>query len=498
MGYFKEVTPEAVGIESRGILDFIHDVKKMGIEQHSLMVIRHGKCCAKGWWKPYGPQYLHPVYSFSKSLTATAIGFAEQEGLLSMDEKLVDIFSDQLPDQVSDNLKEVTLEHLLTMSCGHETEIENKETKGWVRMFLANPFLHKPGTFYKYNTAGTNMLSAALKKKTGKDLIEFLRPRLLDPLGISEIYCARTPGEDSVEHGGGGMKLRTEDMAKFTYFLLHRGEWEGKQLLRTSWFDRACVKQIETLHDSENHTGNWGLGYGYQCWMEPIPGSFRADGAYGQFGLVYPSLDLIVVMTTATEQTQPLLTSLSRHLLPAVKDHALAETDESMVLKTELEQLAISMVHWDRCPYLEEKLNNRVYAAKKEDGAQGCCSMEYLIGGAGIFDLYVGEIDKMAFCFGQDTLQWSVWEDGEVRKITASFTGEAAVSETNGITYAATAGWRSFEALELEVRRVDAISGSRIIFRFTENTIKIESDDTLISVGGLGLHPKHMTVFEAE
>ena len=142
MGYFKDVTPESVGIESKGILDFIHDVKKHGIEQHSMMVIRHGKCCAKGWWKPYGPQYLHPVYSFSKSLTATAIGFAEQEGILSLDEKLVDIFSDQLPEQISDNLKEVTLEHLLTMSCGHETEIENKETVGWVRMFLANPFLH--------------------------------------------------------------------------------------------------------------------------------------------------------------------------------------------------------------------------------------------------------------------------------------------------------------------------------------------------------------------
>ena len=496
MGYFKDVTPESVGIESKGILDFIHDVKKHGIEQHSLMVIRHGKCCAKGWWKPYGPQYLHPVYSFSKSLTATAIGFAEQEGILSLDEKLVDIFSDQLPEQISDNLKEVTLEHLLTMSCGHETEIENKETEGWVRMFLANPFLHKPGTFYKYNTAGTNMLSATLKKKTGKDLIEFLRPRLLDPLGISEIYCARTPGEDSVEHGGGGMKLRTEDMAKFTYFLLHRGEWEGKQLLRTSWFDRACVKQIETLHDSENHTGDWGMGYGYQCWMGTQAGSFRADGAYGQFGLVYPALDLIVVMTTATEQTQTLLTSLAKYLLPAVKEQPLPESIASTSLKGELEHLALPMVHGDRCPHLEKKLDAQVYAAQKADG-KGCCSLEYLIGGAGIFDLYAGEIDKMAFYFGQDTLQWSVWEDGEIRKITASFTGEPAVSETNGVTYAATAGWRSLGALELEVRRVDAISGSRIIFRFDEGMLRIESDDTLVSVGGLGLHPKQVTEFTA-
>lgn len=494
MSYFKSVTPESVGIESKGILNFIHDVRRKGIEQHSLMVIRHGKCCAQGWWKPYGPEYLHPVYSFSKSLTATAIGFAEQEGILSLDERLVDIFADQLPDEVSDNLKEVTLEHLLTMSCGHETEIEDKETEGWVRMFLAHPFLHKPGTFYKYNTAGTNMLAAVLKVKTGEDITEFLRPRLLDPLGIKEIYCARTPGKDGVEHGGGGMKLRTEDMAKFTYFLLHRGAWEGRQLLREAWFDRACVKQIETLHDSENHTGDWGMGYGYQCWMGTVPGSFRVDGAYGQFGLVYPSLDLIVVMTTATEQTQTLLSSLAKYLLPAVKEQQLPESIESTSLKGELERLALPMVHGDRCPYLEEKLDAQVYEAQKEEN-QGCCSMEYLIGGAGIFDLYAGEIDKMAFYFAEDTMQWSVWEDGEIRKITASFTGEAAVSETNGITYAATACWRSLGALELEVRRVDAISGSRIVFRFEGDGLRIESDDTLVSVGGLGLHQKHVTRF---
>lgn len=105
MGYFKDVTPESTGISSKGILNFLDRIEENQIELHSFMVIRHGQCAAKGWWKPYDEKFRHPLYSFSKSLTATAIGFAEQEGILSLDEKIVDIFPDLLPENPSENLK---------------------------------------------------------------------------------------------------------------------------------------------------------------------------------------------------------------------------------------------------------------------------------------------------------------------------------------------------------------------------------------------------------
>lgn len=105
MGYFKDVTPESAGISSKGILNFLDRIEENQIELHSFMVIRHGQCAAKGWWKPYDEKFRHPLYSFSKSLTATAIGFAEQEGILSLDEKIVDIFPDLLPENPSENLK---------------------------------------------------------------------------------------------------------------------------------------------------------------------------------------------------------------------------------------------------------------------------------------------------------------------------------------------------------------------------------------------------------
>ena len=168
---------------ANGILD---RMEEKNIELHSFMVVRHGKCAAKGWWKPYAPELAHPLYSFGKTLTATAIGFARQEKILSLEERLVDLFPELLPKEPSENLQKVTLWHLLTMSCGHETEID-MESPDWIREFLQHPFLHEPGTFYKYNTAGTNMLAAVLKRKTGCDVTEFLKPRLLEPLGITSL-----------------------------------------------------------------------------------------------------------------------------------------------------------------------------------------------------------------------------------------------------------------------------------------------------------------------
>ena len=198
MSYFQDASPESLGISSEGILRFLDRMEEKNIELHSFMVVRHGKCAAKGWWKPYAPTLPHPLYSFGKTLTATAIGFARQEKILSLEERLVDLFPELLPKEPSENLQKVTLWHLLTMSCGHETEID-MESPDWIREFLQHPFLHEPGTFYKYNTAGTNMLAAVLKRKTGCDVTEFLKPRLLEPLGITSLTCSKCPGPEAVE-----------------------------------------------------------------------------------------------------------------------------------------------------------------------------------------------------------------------------------------------------------------------------------------------------------
>lgn len=496
MEYFKRVTPESVGIDSKGILDFLDSVKRKGIELHSFMVVRHDQCAAAGWWKPYGPEYLHPLYSFSKTFTATAIGFARQEGLLSLNEKLVDLFPEQLSENPSENLKKVTIHHLLCMGCGHETELMDR-SENWISLFLNHPFMHEPGTFYKYNTPGTNMLAAIIKKKTGMNVTEYLRPRLLEPLGITDLVCAKLP--DGVELGGGGMKLHTEGMAKFVSFLLHRGCWEGKRLLEDNWFDLATVKQIETAGDSDNHIKDWAWGYGYQCWICVLPNSYRADGAYGQFGFVFPTLDTVVITTMSTEQTQTFVDILNDKLLPAIGDEKLPESDEAKVLEHVLANLEIQPLLGDRNPDLERRLTGKVFVSAGKDREDICSGLENLIGGAGYFWYDPKNvIEKMWFTFEEDRIIWNVFEDGQKKVIVVPLDGRFEYSECDNIIYAATGRYRSLNSIEMEIRRVDAISGVRLIFKFTENGLSIEAEDTLITVGGLGIADRKTCPFIAE
>lgn len=491
MSYFEKVTPEAVGIETAGILSFLESVEQKGIELHSLMIVRHGKCCAAGWWEPYSAGQMHHLYSFSKSLTATAIGFAEKEGLLKLQDKVVDIFPEKIPKNPSENLKLVTIHDLLIMGCGQETECATY-SEDWLEAFFRHPFLHKPGTFYKYNTMGTNVLSAIIKKKTGLDLVEYLKPRLLDPLGIDQIFSYRLP--DGTCHGGGGMRLTTESMAKFAQLMLQNGIWEGKEIL-PGWYERAGSKQIETEGDSEGHVKEWAKGYGYQCWMCSLPGSYRADGAYGQFGFVYPTLDAVVVTTTATEQTQSLVDSINEILLPSFKEEMLKEYENTKVLQKMLDDklsgAKIAPLHGDANPVKQNEISDICYQAEGP-----CSSMEYLIGGAGILEMHQGNLECMSFTFENQMAIWHVWEDGEEKEIRAAMNQRWEMNTVDGFVYAASACWRSYRALEMEIRRIDGMSGSRIIFRFEGEKLRIDSDETLITAGGLGMFEKIIPDFQ--
>lgn len=491
MSYFKKILPEEADIRGEGIAAFLDAVKKKGLELHSLMIIRHGCCCAEHWWEPYGADIPHPVYSFSKSLTAAAVGFACNEGILSLDEKITDIFPDECPEVIPENLREVTIHHLLTMSCGHETK-PDMESPGWISDFLRHPIPHRPGTWYQYNTAGTNMLAAAVTKKSGQSLLEYLQPRLLEPLGISRISCARLADPMRTCNGGAGMKLTTEEMARFTYFMLHDGEWDGKKIL-PGWYEKAGAKQIETAGDAEGHVDEWACGYGYQCWMGSLPRSFRADGAYGQFGFVFPTLDLIVVTTSATEETQTLVDCMYDHLLPAVcPDGSLSaapRTDLSPVFK----DLRIPALLSCRNPVIEKEIAAKEWTADPQRKMSG---FEKLVGGAGLFDIPDDKrIVSMTFAFGEDELLWTVREENDEKQIRAALDGRFAVSRAAGHEYAACASWRGLYALEMEIRRRDAISGVRLIFRFDGDSMTPEADETLMTTGGLGMNPKELAAF---
>ncbi len=170
------------------------------------MFLRHGKVIAEGWWDPYKPDLRHTLYSTSKSFTSTAVGFAVSEKLLTVNDKVISFFPDQLPDSVSPFLADMTVRDLLTMSAGQSPEPTGairSDGPDWVKSFLAFPVTNDPGSTFLYNSMATFMLSAIVQKVTGEMLIDYLKPRLFEPLGIEGMDWEISP--DGLQHGRLGL-----------------------------------------------------------------------------------------------------------------------------------------------------------------------------------------------------------------------------------------------------------------------------------------------------
>ncbi len=317
-------TPEAENVNPAGISDYFAAVKESGQELHSLMVLRHGKVVAEKWFEGHGPAIPHVMHSVSKTWTSTAVGFAVQEGLLKVSDKIIKYFPEDLPAKVTPWLADLEIRDLLTMSVGHATEpsVNRSEPElSWEKIFLAHPIDFEPGTKYLYNSMATYMVAAILQKVTGQTVLDYLYPRLLRPLGVTGAFWETSPS--GVNCGGWGLHIKTEDMAKLGQFYLQKGKWNGKQLLNQAWFEEATRAHITQPpqwfpKDGDASQSDWVQGYGYQVWR-CRHNAFRADGAVGQFIIVIPEKDAVVVTTANIQDMQGEINLIWDHLLPAMK-----------------------------------------------------------------------------------------------------------------------------------------------------------------------------------
>lgn len=318
---FPRATPESQGVSSKAILNFIREAEPKVDGLHSFMLVRHGHVVAEGWWAPYGADQPHVMFSLSKSFTSTAVGFAVAEGKLNIFTPVIDFFPGEAPVDPSQNLKSMRIRDLLTMSTGHEASaIDNfpfYAREDLVRRFLALPVSHKPGTLFVYNTPASYMLSAIVQKVTGQTVLDYLRPRLFEPLGITDATWEKS--SQGINMGGFGLKIRTEDIARFGQLYLQKGMWQGRQLLPASWVEEATARQMSNGSDP---TGNWDQGYGFQFWRCPH-GVYRGDGAFGQFCIVMDKYDAVLAITSGTADMSAVLDSVWKYLLPAFHDAAL-------------------------------------------------------------------------------------------------------------------------------------------------------------------------------
>lgn len=293
-------------------------------ELHSIMVVRHGHVVAEGWAAPYAADRPHLLYSLSKAVTSTAVGLARAEGLLALDDLLLDHVGDEAPADVAEHLRTMRLRDLLTMRTGHDTDPSEHVfgAEHWVRAFLRLPVEHEPGTHFIYNTAATYMLAAVVERVTGTPLLDWLRPRLLDPLGIEGATWEVSP--QGVVTGGFGLSMTTEDVAALGQLHLQDGVWQGRRVLPEGWVAEASAAHVPP---GDDETNDWGRGYGYQLWRSRH--GYRGDGAFGQYCLVVPEHDLVVALTAGRSLMHEHLAAVWEHLLPGLADGPLPEDPES-------------------------------------------------------------------------------------------------------------------------------------------------------------------------
>ncbi|HVS40289.1 MAG TPA: serine hydrolase [Gemmataceae bacterium] len=320
-------SPEAQGVSSAGVLAFVEAADKNIDAMNSFMLLRHGHVVAEGWWAPYDAEAPHSLYSLSKSFTSTAVGLAVSEGKFSLDDPILKFFPQDAPAEPSNNLKAMRVSDLLRMSTGQQAEPARTADQPWTKTFLAQPVPFKPGTHFLYNTSATYMLSAIVQKTTGMTVLDYLKPRLFEPLGIEHPTWETSP--QGISAGGYGLSIRTEDIARFGQLYLQKGKWQGKQLVPEAWVETATSRQTS---NGSNPQSDWDQGYGYQFWR-CRHGAFRGDGAFGQYCIVLPDQDAVIVLTSGVKDMQAVLNLVWDKLLPALQADAPLPADEAAAKK---------------------------------------------------------------------------------------------------------------------------------------------------------------------
>lgn len=473
---FPRSTPELQGVISDGILNFIEDAQRKGMELNGFMFLRHGKVIAEGWWHPYRPTYNHIYHSLSKTFTSTAIGFAVQEGLLTVDDKVVSFFPDDLPENVSPYLSQLTVKHLLNMSAGHdEAPVFTINDPNWVRSFLATPIDHEPGTKFVYSSYATYMLSAIIHKLSGENVFDYLTPRLFDPLGITDIqWETDTRG---ISTGGWGMRAKTSDIARLGQFYLQKGKWNDQQLLSEAWINEATTAHIYQKPentDEENAKDDWAQGYGYQIWV-CTNDAYRGDGANGQLMVVLPDQDAVIAVNARLDDMQAELNLIWEHLLPAMKEGVLVSDEVTNdLLTSKLASLAIPDPFRTLDDLVIPKNETRQYQITDNKLMFSDVSFQFEANGDCLLSLTKDGVSH-SFTFGYDT-----WRYGETDKTGPYYASPRRNPEGLApFAIAGYGGWTKADELKLRLLYLTESRHEDYIFSFDGDNLSFtRSDDT--------------------
>lgn len=330
--------------------DFIEGITQKNLNVRGIVVRQHGTVIASHDFVP--PERIH-LFSASKSITSIGVGIAMSEGYFNLDDKFVDLLADILPSKLPDGFEKITVRHLLTMTTGHSEcpifkkqrinceEVEKRGEKvevpgtgskgdkddGWFSSFFSEQLTYEPGTVFAYNNSASYMLSVIVQKKTGLSLLEYLKPRMFDPLGITDPVWMTDPNGYCL--GAIGLHLTTEELSRAGQLLLNGGKWEGTQIIPASYVEMMTAKQTETIWKDQNIPlgiplgafAEGSQGYGFHIWLCTYPKAYRMDGMLGQFSIGIPTLDAVVAITSQQMgDTSPILQLVWDAVVPKLEN----------------------------------------------------------------------------------------------------------------------------------------------------------------------------------
>jgi len=468
--------PEQAGVSSPAVAEFIADLHNSNIEMHSIMILRHGKVAFECWREPYAPDIPHTMYSVSKSITSTAIGFAVDEGLVSLDSKVIDFFPEFRPVKKDENLEKLTIYHLLTMTSGKDIGLLSNRVKDqWIKDFFDAKWAYAPGESWSYINENTYILSAIISRVTGVPMVDYLIPRLFEPLGIDRKPFSEKDGH-GINSGGWGFFLTTEEFARFILCYQHGGVFNGKQVIPAEWAREAVKKQVDNhrVNDTEADTIS---GYGYQFWRNGCPDSYRADGMFSQFGLIFEKLDAALVVTSCEMDEYKTKQCIWRHFPGAFIEDSTEpypgnDLEGKMTLKP-LPELAAA----ERSG-LEKTIAGKAIRVKRQVLLNTVGFPVSMLPMPVLFMSVdrAGNIDNINFEFSENECTMS-WSEGKIRNtIICGMDGEARKSPIKlaGFEFTAnsTAAWANENTLCVWMRPLESICQRRVKFVFNGSKVK--------------------------
>lgn len=361
--------PETFGIESQSILNFLDACEKEEVEIHSLELRRWDEKFVACTFAPFTERSMHRMYSSGKALCSLAFLFAMQDGLIGLDEPLVSVFADRVPEDLPEHMDQVTMYHVLTMSTGHDKDVFSiiKGSDDWVKSFMRIPLTCRPGSTYVYNNGTPHMVSEAVRLRTGKDLKTYLEEKLLSHMGETMDIRLTAQGEPDPST----ISITIEAFGKLADFLYHHGSYQGKQLLRPELADMMGQCHIPTPADSRvpsEYVEKACNGYGFHTRRNAI-GGYKLSGGRSQKSLVLPEFEMTASIMANEPREGILMHLFYTHVMFHVYQRPLPENLEACArLKDRLEHLNLGPKGQTSSP-MEDKVQGRDYRLScNEDG----------------------------------------------------------------------------------------------------------------------------------